>query len=194
MSSEQIRSDGGGGSITIGLMRHAKSDWADPTLGDHDRPLNARGRRDAPRMATWLARQGFVPEVILGSTAERVQQTIAGLLDAWTHQPFIWISSSLYLASATTIREHLLCEAILPDGRRPRTVLVIAHNPGIESLVSHWIGSPTRMPTAAIAIFQCEPLRPDDLSGPHPRRLIGLYRPKEIPEGENDDPRPGGAK
>ena len=167
-------------SITIGLMRHAKSGWDDPQLADHDRPLNARGRRDAPRMAKWLAENRFLPEVILGSTAERVRQTITGLLDVWTHEPCVWTSSTLYLASAGTLREHLMCEAVLPDGRRPKTVLLIAHNPGIESLASYWAGGPTRMPTAAVVIFQCEPLRPEDLTGPCPRRMLALGRPKEI--------------
>ncbi|MCH5374620.1 MAG: histidine phosphatase family protein, partial [Planctomycetes bacterium] len=35
---------------TLLILRHAKSSWGDPSLADHDRPLNARGKRDAPRM------------------------------------------------------------------------------------------------------------------------------------------------
>ncbi len=55
----------------LGLFRHAKSDWGNPGLDDHDRPLNDRGVRDAPRMARGLAETGFRPEVILSSTALR---------------------------------------------------------------------------------------------------------------------------
>jgi phosphohistidine phosphatase len=168
------------GTITVCLMRHAKSDWDDPALSDHDRPLNARGRRDAPRMARWLAGRGFLPEVILGSTAVRVRQTIEGLLSVWTHDPLVLFSQSLYLASASTLREHLVCEAVGRDGRRPRAVMLIAHNPGIESLTSQWVGVPTRMPTAAVAIFRCEAFRPDDLAGPRVRDVIEVARPKEI--------------
>lgn len=169
-----------GESITVCLMRHAKSDWDHAMLSDHDRPLNERGRRDAPRMARWLAQRGYLPDLILASTAARVRQTIEGLLSVWTHRPLVLTSSSLYLASPTTIREHLLCDAILPDGHRPRVAMVVAHNPGIEELTSQWLGMPTRMPTAAVAIFQCEPLRPEDLAGPRPRRFIALGLPKEI--------------
>ena len=61
--------------IRLVLVRHAKSDWANPSIDDHDRPLNARGLRDAPRMARALAGTGFRPEVILSSTALRARTT-----------------------------------------------------------------------------------------------------------------------
>ena len=57
------------------LTRHAKSAWDDPTLDDHDRPLNDRGMHDAPRMAKRLAEAGFRPDVILSSTAVRARTT-----------------------------------------------------------------------------------------------------------------------
>ncbi len=59
--------------IRLALVRHAKSDWGSPALDDHDRPLNRRGLRDAPAMAARLADSGFVPEVILSSTALRAR-------------------------------------------------------------------------------------------------------------------------
>ena len=61
--------------IRLALVRHAKSDWGDPRLDDHDRPLNDRGLRDAPRMARRLAETGFRPDVILSSTALRARTT-----------------------------------------------------------------------------------------------------------------------
>ena len=57
------------------VMRHAKSSWTDETLSDHDRPLNPRGLRDAPRMAAWLDAQDSVPDLILCSTALRAHTT-----------------------------------------------------------------------------------------------------------------------
>jgi len=175
-------------SINICLMRHAKSDWDDPSLGDHDRPLNKRGRRDAPRMARWLAAKGYLPEVILGSTAVRVRQTIDGMLGVWNHEssdsatdgPLVMLSQSLYMATPSTIADHIASDAITAQGHRPKTVLLVAHNPGISQLVSGWSGVATHMPTAAVAIFQCEPLSPDDIGGPRVRRMIDLGRPKEL--------------
>ena len=57
------------------LTRHAKSDWDDPLLADHDRPLNARGRRSARLLGDWLASRGYEPEEVLCSTAARCRQT-----------------------------------------------------------------------------------------------------------------------
>ena len=63
---------------TLDLVRHAKSSWDDPTLADHDRPLNDRGRHDAPMMGRRLHERGFAPDVILSSTAARAQATADG--------------------------------------------------------------------------------------------------------------------
>jgi phosphohistidine phosphatase len=167
-------------SLTVCLMRHAKSDWNDPSLGDHDRPLNERGRRDAPRMGRWLANRGWLPEVILGSTAVRVRETIAALQGVWDHQPLVLFSPSLYLCSGSTICEHIVSEAITNDGKRPRCVLVIGHNPGMEHLVSQWSGSPVHMSTAAVAIFKCEPIGLGDVFTPRVRQMLELMRPKEL--------------
>ena len=165
---------------TLGLMCHAKSDWADENLTDHDRPLNARGRRDAPAMARWLAAQRFLPEVILASTATRVRQTVEGLLSVWTHEPLVLFSQSLYLPHPQTITTQVYCEALAADGQRPRAALVVAHNPAMEQLVSQLAGAVTRMPTAAVALFECEGLDGGAGQRLQARRCIALGRPKEI--------------
>ncbi len=165
-------------SFTVCLMRHAKSDWNDAALSDHDRPLNQRGRRDAPRMAKWLANRGCLPEVILGSTAVRVRETIDCLLGVWNHEPLVLLSPSLYLSTPTTICEHIVSESINADGTRPACVLVIAHNPGMEHLVSQWSGSAVHMATAAVAIFKCHPIGPEDVFSPRVRHMVEFMRPK----------------
>ena len=53
------------------LMRHAKSSWKQPGLTDHDRPLNGRGRQDAPAMADALVARGWLPDAVVSSTAAR---------------------------------------------------------------------------------------------------------------------------
>ncbi|NNK93816.1 MAG: histidine phosphatase family protein [Desulfobacterales bacterium] len=57
------------------LIRHAKSSWANPDLADFDRPLNKRGKRDAPYMGKLLAAQGISPELIITSPAKRAKRT-----------------------------------------------------------------------------------------------------------------------
>ena len=60
------------------LLRHAKSSWDDPSLSDGERPLNGRGRRDAPRMGEALGAR-LVPMTFYVSPAERAQQTFSAL-------------------------------------------------------------------------------------------------------------------
>ena len=58
------------------MLRHGKSSWKDPELTDHDRPLNKRGKRDAPRIGALLKNEHRAPEVIISSTAIRARATV----------------------------------------------------------------------------------------------------------------------
>ncbi len=60
---------------SILVLRHAKSSRKDPDLTDHDRPLNKRGKRDAPRMGRLLKKEHLVPDAIISSTAMRARAT-----------------------------------------------------------------------------------------------------------------------
>jgi len=145
------------------LMRHAKSDWGDESLPDHDRPLNRRGRRDAPQMARWLSDSDLIPDTILISSSVRTRETVALMMDTWTMEPSgtmepsetseskMSFSEDLYHASPEEIIGVIQC-----DGGESRCLLVVAHNPGMTSLVSHFADRFTEMPTAAIAVFQTE--------------------------------------
>ena len=82
------------------LTRHAKSAWDDPTLADHDRPLNARGRRSALALGDWLASRGYEPEEVLCSSARRTQETWAMVAAAPVEvRPLLRIEPGLYHAS-----------------------------------------------------------------------------------------------
>ena len=49
------------------ILRHAKSAWDTPAASDYERPLNGRGKRDAPRIGAWLCAQGLLPDHVLAS-------------------------------------------------------------------------------------------------------------------------------
>ena len=73
---------------TLFILRHAKSSWDNSALTDFERPLNERGRRDAPRMGRLMRERALRPDVILCSPAERTRQTAALArlaldIDAW---------------------------------------------------------------------------------------------------------------
>jgi phosphohistidine phosphatase len=131
--------------IRLALVRHAKSDWGDPALDDHDRPLNDRGRRDAPRMAARLAESGFAPDLILSSTAVRARAT-AGFFSKETGAP-IRLEVRLYAAPAS-----VLLEAAADAGAA--SVVVVAHDPGMSVLAERLSdGGIGHMPTCAVATF-----------------------------------------
>lgn len=134
--------------ITLVLVRHAKSDWGDPCLADHDRPLNRRGTRDAPRMAEQLARTGFQPDLILASTAVRARMTADALSAALdTDVTFV---PELYGASANTLRSQA-------TDSRAQSVILVAHDPGMSDLAEELSdGGITHMPTCAVATFRWE--------------------------------------
>ncbi|MFJ4038257.1 SixA phosphatase family protein [Microbacterium sp. NPDC090007] len=130
--------------IQLVLARHAKSDWADEGLDDHDRPLNDRGRRDAPAMARTVRKAGIRPETLLSSTALRARQTaeaFSRVFDAAVQE-----RPELYLASADR-----LLDAARAAGSDE--VMVVAHDPGMSALVSRLAGRDERMLTCAVAVF-----------------------------------------
>jgi phosphohistidine phosphatase len=135
----------GSEGITLVLVRHAKSDWNDLRLDDHDRPLNDRGRRDAPRMARQLAETGFRPEVILSSTAVRARTTAEAF--AAELGVTVTLDEQLYGAPASA-----LLAAAARTGAS--SVLVVAHDPGMSVLAAHLSDDAiAHMPTCAVATF-----------------------------------------
>lgn len=131
--------------IRLALVRHAKSDWGDPMLDDHDRPLNERGRADAPRMARRLAEDRFRPDVILSSTALRARTT-AQAFGAATGAA-VTLQERLYGAPA-----GLLLTAAAETGAG--AVVVVAHDPGMSVLAGRLSdGGIAHMPTCAVATF-----------------------------------------
>ncbi|WP_339747863.1 histidine phosphatase family protein [uncultured Rubinisphaera sp.] len=135
-------------SRTVVLMRHAKSSWKEEGLEDIDRPLNKRGLRTAPLMGEWLRAQEVEIEKCLCSTARRTMQTFECVQIGYDQQIAVDYSGKLYASSPREIVRHLQ-----KLDNEIQTVLLIAHNPGLETLVEMWSGHARAFPTAAIAIF-----------------------------------------
>lgn len=109
------------------LLRHAKSDHPSG-VEDHDRPLNRKGKEDAVEMGKFIAKTG-VPDVILCSDATRTQQTLQGVLRAFSLEPKTFYLKQLYLATPGEILRE-----ISKLGDEVTSVMVVAHNPGIHQL------------------------------------------------------------
>jgi phosphohistidine phosphatase len=113
---------------TAYLLRHAKSDWSDRTLADHDRPLARRGRRDAKRIAKHLRRLGLEPALVLCSSAERTRETLELIRPALGGSRVL-VEERLYAASSDALLERLRA---VPEP--VASVMLIGHNPGIQEL------------------------------------------------------------
>lgn len=117
---------------TLIIMRHAKSSWDSGVPRDFDRPLNARGERDAPRMGAWLSRQALAPELVVASPALRTRQSaeaVVGALGLATPPP-LRFEPDIYDATLPRLIDVL---QRLPEG--PSPVLLVGHNPGMELLL-----------------------------------------------------------
>ncbi|TNF60186.1 MAG: histidine phosphatase family protein [Rhodobacteraceae bacterium] len=138
-------------TLTLILMRHAKSDWGNPLLTDHDRPLNKRGRASARALGDWLRREGWLPDRALSSTSLRTRETWEGLkLTA----PVTW-DAALYHAEPETMWEVLA-------GADGQVVLMLGHNPGIAEFAGQLVArAPDHdqfgtYPTCATLVVQFE--------------------------------------
>lgn len=135
-------------------IRHAKSDWGDPALSDHDRPLNDRGLRDAPIMAEHLKSLAVQPDVILSSSANRAITTAKMLA---SHLGFddskIIQSEDWYLASSAQ-----LLKAVQSVDESANTVMIFGHNPGMHDFSTRMLqsGSINQFPTLAVADLQLD--------------------------------------
>ena len=114
------------------MIRHAKSDWDNPSLPDYDRPLADRGLRDAPQMATSLKNRGIHIDLICSSTAQRAKQTafITAAVLEYPEAEIYW-EKSLYHASAS----HLL-QFIQLQSDQVQTLVLVGHNPGLTELIN----------------------------------------------------------
>ena len=130
------------------IMRHAKSDWGDNSLADFDRPLNSRGKKAAPFMGKELLRRDKSPDLIISSPANRAKSTAEKVAETSNYKSSIQYEKDFYFGYIDEIIEIIKKCDVKND-----KVLVIGHNPTLESLVATITqnNAYTRMPTAAIA-------------------------------------------
>ena len=137
---------------TLLLLRHAKSDWNDPMQSDFDRPLNARGRDDAPKLGKWISKK-HPPNKVICSSAARTQET----LELASLNVPVEFYRGLYHASSGELLSYIHKTELEID-----QLLVIAHNPGIGSLAYRLVSDEPddnnfiSFPTAACAVIQFE--------------------------------------
>lgn len=160
---------------TILLMRHGKSSWKESDLADHERPLNKRGLRDAPRMGMILCERELIPQQILSSTAVRARQTAEAVAQASEYTGEVTYLDRLYMAE---VEEYIETLRELPD--TIERAMIIGHNPGIETLLQVLSGRIESLPTAVIAHIVVPIKHWSELNADINGELVDIWRPKEI--------------
>ena len=132
---------------TLTILRHAKSSWKDSSLSDHDRPLNARGERDAPAMAARIQAAGIRPSLILSSPAVRAWTTARVLAQEISYPiEFLQRHDRLYHAGVRRIIEVLSEQDV-----GFHSILIIGHNPGLTEFANYLVpGLTPNIPTCGV--------------------------------------------
>jgi len=160
---------------TLLIMRHAKSDWENTKLADHERPLNPRGRQDAPRMGKLLKDEDLVPDLIISSTAERALTTAELTALACDFDGRLLTTRHFYLSDPADYLEQL--RGVDDQFNR---VMIVGHNPGMEELVADLTGQTEHFSTANIAHVELPISSWSQLTEDTTGTLRHLWRPKEI--------------
>lgn len=138
---------------SLTLLRHAKSSWTNAHLSDHERPLNDRGKRDAPDMAKRLLDRSCIPDMIFTSSAARALETAALVAKSLSiRDTHIQVFDKLYLATA----ENIMSVIAQAENSAVEHLMVIGHNPGMENLGGYLSAEAmAQLPTAGMYHFGC---------------------------------------
>lgn len=143
----------GGGVKRLFIIRHAKSSWSDAGLADFDRPLNKRGKRDAPVMAGRLERRQIVAERILASPAKRARKTAIQMARASGYEK----ENIVYLPDLYFGSVHYCVEALESHFKDVDTIFLVGHNPTVTELAEYLSGEYfANVPTCGIVAIGYE--------------------------------------
>lgn len=165
---------------TIVLVRHAKSAWG-LDVGDHDRPLSGRGKRDAAALGHHLTAEGLVPGAVVCSTAVRARDTWLRAVKGGATDVAVRYLERVYEGQAPDLAKVLRSTAEDVD-----TVVMVGHAPGIPDLVEYlavrtkskaWKQLDTKFPTSALAVLRFTGSWDD--AGRHRAELLSI----DIPRG-----------
>jgi phosphohistidine phosphatase len=164
------------------LLRHAKTERAEPGQRDRDRKLTKRGRDDAAVIGAYMARHGLNPDLALVSPAKRTQETWALVAPAFAKAPRPVNEARIYDATTEALFK------IISEARGAHSLLVVGHNPGLHDIAVQLIASgdvevrervAEKLPTSGLVVID---LAFDDWSKVHRHagRLERFVTPKLI--------------
>jgi phosphohistidine phosphatase len=145
------------------LLRHAKTERESPTGRDRDRRLDDRGQADAPAIGQYLTQHRLVPDLVLVSPAARTRETWELVAAVLKHPPAVDIVGDLYGADASQLLQIVRMASGRADDSRLKSLMVVAHNPGLHELALDLVGKAKaadrealeeNLPTSGLAVFR----------------------------------------
>ena len=138
---------------TLTLVRHAKSSWKDTSLADRDRPLNKRGKRDAPEMGRRIVAAGIRPSLIVSSPAVRAWTTAKVIANAIGYpREFLQRDNTLYLASVNGILDVIASQDVGFNN-----LMLVGHNPGFTDFANYLVpGLTNNLPTSGVVSVELD--------------------------------------
>jgi phosphohistidine phosphatase len=143
--------------VRLILLRHAKSDWGDGDLADHDRPLAPRGESAAPLMGAVMRARGLRPDRVLCSTATRARETLRLVGETMDEVPGTEFTRDIYEADPQDLLE--LARAANGDAT---VLMMVGHNPTFQDTAMSLAGTgepqdlarmAAKFPTGALAVI-----------------------------------------
>ncbi|WP_026620122.1 phosphohistidine phosphatase [Ensifer sp. WSM1721] len=168
------------------LLRHAKSAWPDG-VADHRRPLAGRGRKAAPAIGAFMARQELIPDLALVSTARRAQETWELVAEALPHEVEARDAVGIYEVAAAAMIDVI--RKVEPTVEK---LLIVGHNPGMAELALLLAGSgnavalerlEAKFPTAGLAVIDFTIEQWSEIA-PGTGRLVQFVTPRMLDEDE----------
>jgi phosphohistidine phosphatase len=136
---------------TLLVMRHAKSDWESGASSDFDRPLNSRGKNDAPEQGKEIKKRKLIPELIISSPANRALTTAKLASKEFDYNDEILLDEDFYFGNITDI-----VEKIKLTSNKINRIMIVGHNPTWSSIVELLSGKYVEMKTASVAVINFE--------------------------------------
>lgn len=161
---------------TLYLVRHAKSSWKDTSLRDRDRPLNKRGKKDAPRMAELMRSKIDCPDFFVSSPSRRTQDTAVNFLHAFGRlMTDLELNEDLFHGSENDIEK-----VIRSIDNRFNSAMLFIHNPGITDYVNELIDEDIfNIPTCGVVGIQLDTDNWKEINQCQARKLF-YYYPKGL--------------
>ncbi len=176
--------------LSLMLLRHAKSSWADTGQADLDRPLNERGKRSAVAVGRYMASNGLVPQLVLCSPARRTRETWSLVAGELATIPEILMAAEIYDFGDG----KALIECLRHKAGTAQSVLLVGHNPSIGELAKTLIGTGSdklrerleeKYPTAALAVISFD-LDNWGALATDSGTLLRFVRPRDIIDDDDD--------